>query len=195
MKLRRSAPGSIISAATAARAANSGDGPAAAAAHPGAAWLAPWRARWLALAERERRLVVLMALVVGAGLLWLAAVQPAWRTLRSAPAEIDRLDAELLRMRALAAESQALRGAPRIGLQQAGNALQAATARLGEHGKLQRIGDRATLSLSEADGDALRRWLDEARSGARARPVEATLTRGVRGYNGTLVVQLPAGEP
>ena len=198
MKLRRNAPGSIISAATATRAATGGSGSGAArsgAAGGVAAWLAPWRARWLALGERERRLLVLMALVLGLAVLWLVAVQPAWRTLRSAPAEIDRLAAELLRMRALAAESQALRGAPKIGLQQAGNALQAATARLGEHGKLQRIGDRATLTLSEADGDALRRWLDEARSGARARPVEATLSRGVRGYNGTLVLQLPAGEP
>ena len=33
-------------------------------------------------------------------------------------------------------------------------------------------------------------WLAEVRSGARARPVEANLSRGASGYNGTIVVTI-----
>ncbi|MFN7197987.1 MAG: type II secretion system protein M, partial [Hylemonella sp.] len=94
-----------------------------------------------------------------------------------------------------AAESRELRDAPRINLAQASTALQATTERLGDNGKLQVIGDRATLTLTNADGDQLRRWLAEARSGARARPVEANLTRGPQGHSGTLVVALPGNTP
>ena len=67
---------------------------------------APWPARsWArcaraggALAARERRLVALAAAVLGAFLLWTVAVQPAWRTLRDAPAQREALDAQLQTM-------------------------------------------------------------------------------------------------
>jgi general secretion pathway protein M len=36
----------------------------------------------------------------------------------------------------------------------------------------------------------LQGWLGEVRSAARARPVEAQLTRGPKGYAGTLVLTL-----
>ena len=42
--------------------------------------------------------------------------------------------------------------------------------------------------------ETMRGWLAEVRSGARARPVEANLTRGAEGYSGTIVVALP-GTP
>lgn len=160
-----------------------------------AAVRAQLRARWRSLGQRERRLVAVLAAVIGVALVWLIFVQPAWRTLRSAPAEIDRLEAQLQQMRREAAESQSLRSAPRINLAQASAALRASTDRLGDRGKLQVLGDRATLTLTNADGDQLRRWLAEARSGARARPVEANLTRGPQGHSGTLVVALPGNTP
>lgn len=160
-----------------------------------AAVLAQLRARWRSLGQRERRLLTVLAVVIGIALVWLLFVQPAWRTLRSAPAEIDRLEAQLQQMRREAAESQSLRSAPRINLAQASAALRASTDRLGANGKLQVLGDRATLTLTNADGDQLRRWLAEARSGARARPVEANLTRGPQGHSGTLVVALPGNAP
>ena len=34
-------------------------------------------------------------------------------------------------------------------------------------------------------------WLGEVRGAARARPVEAQLTRAANGYSGSLVLQLP----
>lgn len=153
------------------------------------------RARWRSLGQRERRLIAWLALLIGVALVWLLFVQPAWTTLRTAPAEIDRLEAQLQQMRREAAESEQLRAAPRLNLAQASEALRASTERLGEVGKLQVIGDRATLTLTNANGEQLRRWLTEARSGARARPVEANLTRGPQGHSGTLVVALPGSNP
>ena len=44
-------------------------------------------------------------------LVWLIAVQPALRTLRETPAELDRLDSQLQQMQLAALESETLRGA------------------------------------------------------------------------------------
>jgi general secretion pathway protein M len=148
------------------------------------------RERWAALAERERLLVTLAGLLIGAALLWLVGLQPALRTLRSAPAEHAALDQRLQAMQRLAAEARALRAAPPLAAGLAAQALQGATARLGTSGRLTIQGDRAVLMLSGVHGEALVQWLAEARRGARARPVEAKLSFGENGYNGTLVVVL-----
>jgi len=152
------------------------------------------RARWAALPQRERRLVLLAGGVVGMFLLWTAALQPAWRTVRDAPARIDALDAQLQTMQRLAAEAKELRAAPAVSTTQSGAALKAASDRLGEQGRLVLQGERAVLTLNGASTEQLRGWLAEARSGARARPVEATLTRGPNGYSGTIVVAI-GGAP
>ena len=127
-----------------------------------------------------------LALVV----VWLLFVQPAWRTAREAPAQLDSLDAQLQQLQRLAAESQALKGAAPVTSAQAGLALKAATDRLGDKGRLTLLGDRATLTLTGVNTEGLRSWLQEARSAARVRPLEAQLTRGAQGYNGTIVVSL-----
>jgi general secretion pathway protein M len=152
-----------------------------------------WAGYWRARAPRERLALTagLIALVLLVA--WMLLIQPAWRTLREAPAQIDAADAQLQQMQRLAAESQSLRGAAPVSSAQAGLALKAATDRLGEKGRLTLLGDRATLTLNNADTEALRSWLQEARSAARVRPLEAQLTRGAEGYNGTIVVGLGAG--
>lgn len=155
--------------------------PARSAAH---AW-------WRTLAARERRLVAWGGALLGLFLLWLLAVQPALSTLRSAPAEHDRLDAQLQTMQLLAVEAASLRGTPPVSAEQAAAALKAATDRLGDgKARLTLQGDRAVLTLNGVGTGALRDWLAEARSGARARPVEASLTRGANGLSGTLVSSL-----
>lgn len=161
-------------------------GSGAAAAGP----LAPLRRAWAGLAPRERRAVLLAGLVLGAFLAWVVAIAPAWRTVRSAPAELDRLDAQLQQMQRQAADVQTLRQAAPVSASQAITALRAATDRLGATAKLATVGDRATLNFTELDGAQLRDWLAEARSGARARPVEAQLTRGPKGYSGSVVLSL-----
>jgi general secretion pathway protein M len=148
------------------------------------------RARWAALPQRERRLVQLAAGVVGVALTWALALQPAWRTVREAPARLDALDAQLQAMQRLAAETTELRAAPAVSTAQSGAALKAASDRLGAQGRLVLQGERAVLTLTGASTEQLRGWLAEARSGARARPVEANLTRGPKGYSGTIVVAI-----
>ena len=156
--------------------------------------LEPLRARWQALPPRERRLLGLAVALLTLYLLWVLALQPAVRTLASAPAELDALELQLQGMQRLATEAAELRAAPPVSLQQASAALTAATERLGDRGKLTLQGDRAVLALNGVGTTALSDWLAEARSGARARPVEATLTRATQGYNGTLVLAI-GGTP
>lgn len=151
---------------------------------------APLRAWWAGLARRERMLVLIASAVLGLFLLYLLAIAPAWRTLRAAPAQLDQLDSQLQGMQRLAAEAQELRSTPPVNIAQAQAALKAATDRLGDKAKLQVQGDRAVLTLNGAGTSQLQGWLAEVRSGARARPMEANLSRGANGYSGTVVVAL-----
>jgi general secretion pathway protein M len=148
------------------------------------------RARWRALAPRERRLLSVLGALLGVLLLWLVAVQPALRTLREAPLEIDRLEAQLQRMQRQASEARELRATAPVPQAQSVEALRAATQRLGDKAKLAVAGERATVTLTDVDGQALRDWLAEVRSGARARPVEVQLTRSGQGFSGSLVLAL-----
>ncbi len=156
--------------------------------------LEPLRRWWDTLAPRERTLVGVAAVAVVVLVTWTLAIQPAWRTLREAPARQARLDEQWQAMQRLADEARALRALPPVAKAQAANALKSASDRLGEQGRLSLQGERAVLTLNGASTSQLRGWLAEVRSGARARPVEANLTRGAEGYSGTIVVALP-GTP
>ena len=158
----------------------------------GSAWREQWMQRWAAFAPRERQAITLAAWALAVLLVWLIAVQPALRTLRVTPAQIDALDAQLQFMQALATETTGLRAATPVSTAQATAALTAATERMGGRGRLTVQGDRAILTLNGADTESLRAWLELARSAARARPVEAQWSRGPNGYSGTLVVAFGA---
>lgn len=146
---------------------------------------------WKSRTPRERQAVAVVGFVLGAFVVWSLLVQPALSTVRSAPARLDLLDLQLQQMQRIATESTALRAAPRVAPGQAAQALKAATDRLGERGRLVMQSDRATLTLvTGVAPEALRAWLTEARSGARARPVEAQLQRGPLGYTGTISLTL-----
>lgn len=145
---------------------------------------------WQARAPRERQLIVVMAIAVAVLLVWLILVQPALRILREAPLELDRLDQQMQQMQLAASEMQGLRAASPVPTEQATTALRAATAQLGSTAKLAVQGDRAVLSFTGIQGDALRGWLGEARSAARARPMEAQLVKAATGYSGSITVSL-----
>jgi general secretion pathway protein M len=161
----------------------------------GSARLAPWRARWQALDARERRVLHVGAALLGLLLLWTLAVAPAWRTLRQAPAQLAELDTQLQHSRRLAQEARLLREQPAVPPAQALLALKAASEHLGSSGRLSVSGERAVMTLSGVDQQALQTWLGEVRSAARARPVEVNLQRGPQGYAGTIVLALGAGAP
>ncbi len=150
--------------------------------------------RWQQLAPRERQMLGGGSLLVGLALLWFVGVAPAWRTLSRAPLELNRMEAELQSMQKLADEARELRSATPVTAEQALTALRAATTRLGDKARLNVQGDRAVLTLNGVSPAALRDWLAEARSGARARPVEASLTRAPQGLTGTVIVALGGGS-
>lgn len=144
------------------------------------------RARWQALAPREQNLVLAAGTVVALALLWWVALSPALTTLRAAPARHAALDAQLQRMQGLQAEAQALQAAPRSSPGDAVGTLRSAlTQRLGATAQLNVVGDRATVTLKGAPADALAQWLAQARSNARATPVEARLARSTAAVAGS----------
>ena len=107
----------------------------------------------------------------------------------------DAVDVQLDEMRRLAEEVQVLRQRQPVPPAQAEAALKAATEHLGDAGKLVIQGDRATLTLNKVDGATLAGWLEEARAGARIKPVEAALMQVATGvYSGTIVVSMGPGS-
>jgi len=147
-------------------------------------------AAWRARAPRERIALAAAVTALVALLGWTLLVAPAWATLRSAPAQLETLDAQLQQMRGLAAEVRDLRNATPVAAAQAGLALKAAAERYGDRVRLTLQADRAVLTLVNAEPEQLRALLVEARSAARAHPVEAQLARTPAGYSGTLVLHL-----
>jgi general secretion pathway protein M len=147
-------------------------------------------AAWKARVPRERMALAAMAVVVGLFVLWALLIAPALATLRSAPATLADLDSQLQQMRTMAAEVRDLRSATPVAAAQAGLAIKAAVERHGDKVRLSLHSDRALITLQNASPEQLRALLVEARSSARARPVEAQLTRTPAGFTGTLVFAL-----
>ena len=137
------------------------------------------RARWQALAPRERQWVVAAALLVVVALAWWLLLAPAIHTLQGAPAQHTKLDAQLESMQALAQEAQQLKAdaTSRPSQAQAQRAVQAATASLGPAARATFVGDRATITLQGVPAAAIAPWLAQVRGNARSVPVEAHLTR------------------
>lgn len=160
------------------------------------------RARWVALAPRERLGVVLAAAVLGLGLVWGVLLAPAMRTVQAAATQQLALDQQLRQMQAMAAQARSLQAQPEKPASERLRALEQAVLNgLGKAGQLNVVGDRATVTLKGVSGEALSQWLAQVRANARAVPVEARLTRatdaatgaaaGAAQWNGTLVLRLP----
>lgn len=147
-------------------------------------------AKWQALGERERLAVAAMAVLLGLLLVWGVLLAPALRTLKTAPAELDQLELQLQQMQAQAQEVRTLRAAPAVPPAQAQAALKASVEHLGDAARLNLSGERASITLNGIAPAALQAFLGEVRSAARARPIEAQLTRGPSGYSGSLVLSL-----
>ena len=152
------------------------------------------RSRWQALAPREKMLVGGAAALLAAVLVWLIAIGPALAMLRTAEEQHRALDTQLRRMRSLQAQAQALQSQPKLGAEEALRQLELSVRqRLGTSARLVIAGERATITLSGTQPDALAQWLTQARVNARALPGEARISRNSAGlWEGTLVLTLPA---
>ena len=157
------------------------------------------RQRWQALDARERRGVVLATSVVLLALLWWLAIAPVIQTWRSAPAEHQRLDAQIARMQSLQTEARQLQSATTLTANQARQQLESSmTQQLGTSAKLAVLGERATVTLTNAPAAATQQWLAQVRANAHAIPVELRLSANTAKagaaptWSGNLVLQLPA---
>lgn len=153
--------------------------------------LAPLQQRWRALPPREQLGATLGGGLLLVFLLWTLGVQPALKTLRTAPAQQAALDAQLAQMQRLAAEAGELRALPPVDPAQADAALQSATERLGATARLQRSGERLSVTFTSVEPAAMMGWLAEVRAAARVRVIEAQLGRTGNGYSGSVVLTLP----
>ncbi|MFN9708042.1 MAG: type II secretion system protein GspM [Burkholderiales bacterium] len=145
---------------------------------------------WGHLASRDRRALTLAACAVGFYGGWVVAIQPAWRTLQKAPPEINRLENQWQQLNRMAQESRVLQEILPVPNAQAITSVQSATDRLGPQGRISILGNQATLTLTNVPPAALKNWLSEVRSAARARPVEVQLNRTGQGYSGTIMLIL-----
>lgn len=154
-----------------------------------------WQAKWSAMAPRERRMATIAGWLLLLAVVVLVGIRPAWRTLSITPAQLKEVDAQLDQMRRLADEAQLLRQRPPVPPAQAEAALRSASDRLGPAATLSLQGDRATLALRDVPGESLATWLDEVRTAARARPLEANLQQTQAGrYNGSVVLSLSTAQ-
>lgn len=137
------------------------------------------QARWAALEARERRLVTLGASLVGLALIWWIVLAPALKTLREAPAEHAKLDAQLQQMNTLQAQAKALQSQPRANRDEAMKALEGSVrADLGPTAQIQQQGgEGVNVVIRAVPAEALAKWLAQARGNARAVPREVHLTR------------------
>jgi general secretion pathway protein M len=157
-------------------------------------WVAQLRSRWQGSSAREQRGITMAVAALAAYVLWAFALAPALRTWRAAPVEIEALERQLQSMQQLAAQARQMQALPPMPAAQATAVLRSAAARLGASAKLTMQADRAVLILQSASGEQIVAFLAEARSGARARAVEAKLAREPGGgYSGSLILVLGSG--
>ncbi len=151
-------------------------------------------AYWNGLAARERALVVGASGLVLLALLWWVALAPAIATLRAADAQHRALDAQVAHMQRLQAQAKAMQSLPRQNPDDAVRQLDAAIRQqLGTSARYSILGDRVTITLTNAPANALAQWLAQVRTNARAVPGEAHLTRNAGGgWDGSVVLALPA---
>jgi general secretion pathway protein M len=138
--------------------------------------------RWQALSARERKGLSLVAIVLGAILVWSVLIDPAMVRLERANAEIPRLQAERAELDALVREAQALGGRAQSVLpaaaQQEGLIASLAAAGLAntvvptqdEEGRWQ-------LAVGDAPAPVLMQWLADIVEPIRLRPATVDLAR------------------
>ena len=162
-------------------------------------FLALLQARFNTLGARERRLVSLAVVLVVAALIWWLALAPALVTLRVAPAQHEKLDAQIQQMQDLRAQAQAMQAQPPMAADESRRQLEASAKQRLPNVNIQVTGERATLTFKAVNGDILAQFLSQARANARALPLEARLVKTSADpsqWDGSLVLALPgSGKP
>ncbi len=133
---------------------------------------------WLQRPVRERRLLVLAAMLLTALLVWRLGVAPALSTWQVAAQRQAELDLQTRQMLQLQLQAQQLQTSVRLPRQQALTLLERSAAQLlGPGARLTVQADVLRLSLSAAPAEGLALWLAQAREQALALPQSARLER------------------
>lgn len=152
------------------------------------------RARWHALAARERLLIGLAVWTVLLALLWTVGMAPAWKTLQRAPGQHQTLDSQLGRMQALAAQAQGIQQerSPSVpDRETAMRLLQESVRDLGAGAQLSITGPQAVVRFDGVAPQVLVRHLDQWRRVARVTPSAADLQWQGSGWRGTVTLAGP----
>ena len=150
---------------------------------------------WTTLSARERAAVAAGAALVIAAVLYLLAIEPAWRTRARLAAELPRLQAEAAEVRALALEAKRLRS--RALAIESPEQTRAAVTRLLAEKKLdltvREADGRLVFSAKRADAAAWIGWLNEVSSALPLRVTSAQVSRAGPGVVDAEVTLAPAG--
>lgn len=174
------------------------------------AGLAGLRRIWQTMQPREQWMVALaIACVTLAGLWWLA-IEPAWKTYRTYPAQRQELEQQVQHMQAMRQQALQLQGQMASAAQGAAGDVAAASAALqssakallGPQAQTQTAGERVTVRFDNAAAASVQQWLRETRENTRSQPVQVRLQREVgaesaRGthWSGEIILELPPAAP
>ncbi len=139
-------------------------------------WVIAAQAAWRQRSARERRLVLLGAVVLGLALLWQWGLAGALATWRVAPQRQAELDAQTRQMQQLQTQARQLQAPARIARPTAIASVESATrALLGPDSQVQAQGEQLQVTFSAASAAGLAQWLAQTREQAQALPVAARL--------------------
>lgn len=129
-------------------------------------WIEPWRVRWKALPDRERRALALLAGFLGIALLYLLVWNPVRSGASGARARLSAVQTQLARVQEQAVLVERLRRMPRVAAPTSPVATaEQAAARHGFRERMKRIeaeGTRAVrIQIEDAPFAAVIAWLVE----------------------------------
>ena len=154
--------------------------------------------RWTALSSRERLAVLVGAAIVALALLYLIAIEPAWRTRSRLTAELPRLRADAAQVEALRMEAARLRKEV-VNLDSVDYVVAAMGKLLAERNlkaaALRAIEERRILvSLKQADAGAAIAWLADVTAELPLRVSAARLSRAGAGAIDAEITFSPVGQ-
>jgi len=156
-------------------------------------WPGPLQARWQAASRRDRRGLLMAAVVLGLAWVWWLGVAPALVVLRLADAQHQALEVQWQQMQRLQTQAQALQALPTLDAQETRRALEASVKALGSAAQITPQMDRMVVALKGVDALALTQWLNVTRQNAHVMPTEVHLKRaGAANWEGSVVFTLPA---
>ncbi len=145
--------------------------------------------RWQSLATKDRRALTLAAVVLSALALWQWGIAPAWRTVQTAPLQLDQARIQLQHMQTMAQEAQSLQAQ---GNAPAGNRTETLTTiqqltqqTLGTNAQVLPQGDRVRVNLTDVSGQDMATWLAQLRGRARVSVQEVQIQVASSSGNGS----------